>query len=181
MKNKVKILSILSDGFEDLEAIGSISLLRRSGVVVDVAALHGHTARGKYENKIADLINIDEAKKDDYDCLLLPGGPHYQELKDSPAVRDLIDYFYQTDKYIAAICASPTILGEMGYLKGKNYTCFTSMDGDFGGKYLDKYAVADGKIITGKSAAAVIDFAFLIIKSLQGESQEQAIKDEIYY
>lgn len=181
MEKKIKILCILSDGFEDIEAVGSIALLRRSQIEVDVASLKGNSAVGKYNNKLVDLKNIGDLDREAYDCLLLPGGPHFQELKDSPPVRDLIRYFHKSDKYLAAICASPTILGEMGYLEGKNYTCFTSMDADFGGTYTDEYAVIDGKIITGRSAAAVIDFAFMIIRALQGSDQEQAIKNEIYY
>ena len=66
-------------------------------------------------------------------------------------------------------------------LKDKNYTCFTSMDEDFGGTYIDEYVVTDGNMITARSAAASIDFAFAIINYLQGEKQEEKIKNEIYY
>ena len=85
------------------------------------------------------------------------------------------------NKMVASICAAPTILGHMGYLKGKNYTCFTSMDEDFGGTYIDAYVAKDGNLITAKSAAASIDFAFAIIHYLQGEEQEKKIKEQIYY
>ena len=85
------------------------------------------------------------------------------------------------NKMVAAICAAPTILGHMGYLKDKNYTCFTSMNEDFGGTYVDTYVVKDGNIITARSAAASIDFGFMIIQYLQGEAQEKKIKEQIYY
>ena len=87
----------------------------------------------------------------------------------------------KADKFVSAICAAPTILGHRGYLKGKNYTCFTSMDEDFGGTYENKYAVRDGNIITGISAAGTIDFAFLIIETLLGKEHSDKVKNSIYY
>ena len=82
---------------------------------------------------------------------------------------------------MCAICAGPTLLGHAGYLKGRNYTCFTAMDEDFGGHYQPDYAVQDGRIITGKSAAAVIEFAFLILQAVAGKETADKTKKEIYY
>ena len=93
----------------------------------------------------------------------------------------ILKTFMDADKVVAAICAAPTILGRQGYLKGKNYTCFTSMNEDFGGTYVDQYTVTDGNLITGRSAAAVIDFAFAIIEKLAGKEKAEAVKNEIYY
>ena len=93
----------------------------------------------------------------------------------------LIKTFVETDKVVAAICAGPTLLGHAGYLKGKNYTCFTSMNEDFGGTYHDDYAVTDGNIITAKSAAATLEFAFAIIEKLLGQEVADKTKKEIYY
>ena len=93
----------------------------------------------------------------------------------------LIKQFIEAGKLVAAICASPTLLGHAGYLKGKNYTCFTSMNEDFGGIYHEDYAVTDGNIITGKSAAATFDFAFAILEKLAGKETVEKVKKEIYY
>ncbi len=171
----------MSNGFEELEAVGTIALLRRSGLEVDVYSLHDHEATGRFDITVSKTHNLAELDYTGYDCLFIPGGPHWKELEENEQVRNVIKYFIDNDKYIAAICAAPTILGHLGYLKGKYYTCYTSMNGDFGGTYMDTYTAIDGKIITGRSAAAVIDFGFLIINTLQGPEQEQKIKEEIYY
>ena len=85
------------------------------------------------------------------------------------------------NKLVATICAGPTIIGHLGYLKGRNYTCFTSMNEDFGGTYMDKYCVQDGNLITGRSAAASIDFAFMILEAVKGKDEADKVKTSIYY
>ncbi len=177
----MKFLCILTNGFEDIEAVGTIAILRRAGVNIDVYSLHGTSAKGRYNINLTDLKNLDELNLDDYGALFIAGGPEYVELENSTLFINIVKDFYHKNKYIAAICAGPTILGHLGFLKNKKYTCFTSMNEDFGGTYIDDYCVADDKIITGKSAAAVIDFAFLIIKTVFGEELEQRIKKQIYY
>lgn len=177
----MKIITVLTNGFEEVEAIGTIALLKRSGIEVDIYALNGTSAKGKHDLVLADINKYENVDLSIYDGLLIPGGPHYVEMEASDKVKETIHYFMKENKMVAAICAAPTILGHLGYLKGKNYTCFTSMDEDFGGTYKDAYAVIDGNIISAKSAAASIDFAFAIINYLQGEEQEKKIKEQIYY
>ena len=177
----MKICTILSNGFEEVEAIGTIALLKRSGLEVDIYAINDTKASGKHHLVLSDLIQLDTVNTNDYDALLLPGGPHYAELEANTKVKEIITKFMNEKKLVCGICAAPTILGHMGYLKDKNYTCFTSMDEDFGGTYIDQYVVTDGNIITARSAAASIDFAFAIINYLQGKEQEEKIKNEIYY
>lgn len=178
MKN---VLCILSNGFEELEAVGAIALLRRAGICVDVYSLHDEQATGRFDVTISKVRNIKAANANEYDALLLPGGPHYVELETNETVISLIQAFHTTGKVISAICAAPTILGRMGLLAGKKYTCFTSMNEDFGGSYQDTYTVTDGQLITGRSAAAVIDFAFAIIEKLEGHEHAEEVKNSIYY
>ncbi len=176
-----KVLCIMSDQFEELEAVGTIALLRRAGIMVDICALHGNQATGRFDLTLSRLSAIEAAKADGYDALFLPGGPHYAELQENETVKQLILTFHEQQKYICAICAAPTILGKMGLLNNRQYTCFTSMNQDFGGTYQDSYTAIDGNIITGRSAAAVIDFAFLIIEQLLGKAKCEEVKNEIYY
>lgn len=177
----MRLLCILTNGFEDIETVGTIAILRRAGIQIDIYSLHGKEAKGRYDLLLANLHDLSTLNLDDYGGLFIAGGPQYIELENNTFFINTVKYFYNKYKYIAAICAGPTILGHLGYLKNKKYTCFTSMNEDFGGTYLDEYCVQDGKIITGKSAAAVIDFAFLIIKTIFGEDLEQKIKKQIYY
>ena len=112
--------------------------------------------------------------------LLLPGGAHYRLLIQSKFVLDAITYFMENNKLISAICASPTILGKMGYLKNRKYTCFTSMNENFGGTYIDKKVVVDGNLITARSVASAIVFAYAIIEKLLGKDALNKIKEQIY-
>ena len=177
----MKICVIMGKGFEEIEAIGTLALLKRSGLEADLYGLSGEKTSGKHDIPICDLLPLKQLRCSDYDALFLPGGPHYALMEDSAEVKAIITDFAQADKPIFAICAAPTILGHMGLLKGKKYTCFTSMDEDFGGTYIDQYTVTDGNLITGRSAAATIDFAFAIIEKLQGTAQKELIQKQIYY
>ena len=177
----MKVLAIIANGFEELEAIGSIALLKRSGIHVDIVSFEGNEVQGKHNIYVSHLQDAHTKRMDDYDCLLLPGGPHFKTLEKSTLVKGFIEQCFQQSKVIAAICAAPTILGRLGYLKNKHYTCFTSMNDDFGGTYVDQYVVVDENIISARSAAASIAFALTIIEVLQGKAQAEKIKKEIYY
>lgn len=177
----MKLLMVITDGFEDIEAIGTLALLRRAQIDVTIAALNNNSARGRYDVKIDELENLSHLNYDSYDGLILPGGPEYLIEEKDPYFLKMVKDFAINGKLIAAICAAPTILGHLGLLKNKKYTCFTSMDEDFGGTYVDTYAITDSNIITGKSAAAVIDFAFEIIKKIKGEEFTNKVKESIYY
>lgn len=95
-------------------------------------------------------------------------------------VHEIIKYFMDNNKVVSAICAAPTIIGRLGYLKNRNYTCFTSMDDDFGGHYIDEKVVVDENLITARSVASAIVFAYAIIKKLLGEEKLKAVFQQIY-
>lgn len=175
------VLCILTDGFEELEAVGTIALLRRAGIHIDVFAIDANEATGRFQISLQNLKSVNTLDISTYDMLFLPGGPHYQTLEANQDVMHILDTFMREDKPVAAICAAPTILGRRGYLKDKRYTCFTSMNEDFGGAYVDTYTITDGNLITGKSAAAVIDFAFAMIEMIAGSAKAEEVKTSIYY
>lgn len=177
----MKILTILTNGFEELECIGSVALWKRAGFEVDIHAIEANEATGRFNVTLANLHNLNDVALDNYDALFIPGGPHYSKIEGNETVRKIIDYFMGHDKVVSAICAAPTILGHMGYLRGKKYTCFTSMNEDFGGTFIDAYYAVDGKLITGRSAAATIDFAFAVMDVLGGEELVNKVKADIYY
>lgn len=180
----MKILTVLTNGFEELECIGSVALWKRAGFEVDIYALDATIATGRFNVTLCNLNNLNnlnDVSLEKYDALFIPGGPHYAKIEADEFVRKVIDYFMDHDKVVAAICAAPTILGHMGYLNNKKYTCFTSMNEDFGGTYVDSYYAVDGKLITGRSAAAAIDFAFAAMEVMGGGELVEKVKKEIYY
>lgn len=176
-----KIALVLTDGFEEMEAVGTFALLRRAGLTVDIFSLKDCNATGRFGLTCTQLHKFSALTAQDYDALVLPGGPQYAALEKSEKLQTLIRQFLEEKKLVAAICASPTILGHAGLLKGKNYTCFTSMNEDFGGHFTNAYATADGNLITGKSAAATMEFAFAIIEKLLGKEKVEEVKKNIYY
>ena len=174
---------LLDDGFEELEAMAPIALLRRGGIDVDlVSPENGETETGRFGVTLGKTIPMEDYDFTQADCLLLPGGPGHALLEKNEKVREQIRRLAEDDaKVMAAICASPTILGRMGLLMGNNYTCFKSMNEDFGGQYQEDYAVTDGNLVTGKSAAGAIDFAFAVMEKLTGRQHTDEVKASIYY
>ena len=87
----------------------------------------------------------------------------------------------ENNKLTAAICASPTIIGKLGYLKGRNYTCFTPLNSDFNGNYIDKPVVVDNNLITARSAAASIDFGYALIEAIAGKDTLHKTWKQLFY
>lgn len=177
----LKALEVVTDGFEDLEALGTSALLRRAQIDLTLAAIDATSAIGRYGTEIIHLENLSQMDISLYDLLIIPGGPEYIAEERNPEFLKMVKNFHDQGKAIAAICAGPTILGHLGLLRGKNYTCFPSMNEDFGGTFHDVPSVIDGNLITGRSCAGTIDFALNIIKHVCGDDVLEKIKTQICY
>lgn len=179
--NNNDVLLILDDNFEEIEAIGTFAILKRSNINIDIFSLKKEKIKGRYGLELNYPIFNKDIDLSKYDLLFIAGGPQYKELESSSTFINVIKYFSSNNKLIAAICAGPTILGHLGLLKNKNYTCFKSMNEDFKGTYNYSYVIKDQNIISGISAAGTIDFAFKIVEALKGKEYSNKIKDSIYY
>ena len=173
----IKGMILLADGFEQTEALQAHDAFRRTGKIQPVlVSIHD---RKEVESSsgvkvIADGL-LSENKGEGYAFLMLPGGKRgVENLKHSPEVISLIKAFRAEGKPVYAICAAPSILGELGYLDGKNYTCFPGFQTGKG-HYIDQGAVVDGDLITGHSMGYTLAFAEAIIKKLLGEEAVLAI------
>lgn len=173
----MKCLIFLADGFEDCEAMITIDMLRRGGVTIDSVSV---SDRIEVEASHGVTVKADRLLKDtdpaEYDVLILPGGKRgTANLEKNETVTEAVKKHTQAGKLMCAICAAPSILGHLGLLKGKKYTCFPSFaDESFGGDYQMELAVKDGNIITGRGMGAAIEFARLILKELvSGETLKQ--------
>lgn len=180
----MKCLIFLADGFEDCEALITVDMLRRAGVRIDtvtindtekVTASHGVTM-------LADRV-LKDTDPSDYDVLILPGGKKGTiNLEADERVREAIQRHVSQGKLMCAICAAPSILGHMGILKGKKYTCFPSFrDDSYGGDYQMELAVTDGNIITGRGMGATIEFARQILMKLVDEKTLHKVEYGIQY
>lgn len=175
----MKVLAVIFDGFEEEEAVAPFALLRRANIDLTIAS-DKETVIGNHNIALTNISLLKNINYKEYDCLLLPGGPHYKRLLVDGYVHELIRYFMDNNKVLAAICAAPTIVGKLGYLKDKKYTCFTCMDEDFGGTYIDEKVVVDGNLITARSVASAILFAYAIIEKLIGANALKELHNHIY-
>ncbi len=177
----MRVCIIITDGFEEAETLCPLDILKRGNVTVDLYSLKGTQATGRSEITITNLLPLDKLDLSEYDCLLLPGGPQWRAIESSKEVQGIIAEAFAKDMYVAAICAAPTILGRAGYLKDRDYTCFTSLNDDFGGRFHETYVVKDGKLITACSAAAAIDFGLEVLETLTDKDNAEKVKQDIYY
>lgn len=176
-----KAVIFLADGFEDMEAVGVIDVLRRGGINVTIAGVTGQTVTSSHNMKvIADEV-IDNINANDYDAVICPGGmPGSTNLRDSSKVINLVQECYKKGGYVCAICAAPMVLEKAGILSGKNFTMYPGMADNFApsGKYhSDKLVVKDGNIITGAGPAAVFSFGLNILSVLRDNETADAIAD----
>ena len=180
---KFEAVVFLTDGFEDIEAIAVIDILRRGNVNVKTVSIGNSVLESKQAVKVsADLLYSDIAGSFQADMLCLPGGPGYTNyLKHKPLLEQLKKQC-ESGKYVAAICAAPVVLGSIGLLEGKKAVCFTGMEeGLKGAVYTDQKVVVDGNIITGKAAGAAIDFALKLLELLKGADVSESVRQDICY
>ncbi len=176
------IYVLLAPGFEEIEALTPIDILRRCGADVLTAGILDKKVCGSHNITVEADILIDEIKKEDMTCLIVPGGPGYVNIENSEKAISLIKYAAENDILLCAICAAPSILGNLGILDGKCATCFPGYE-EFlkGANVSSEKALADGNIITGKGAGAAAEFGFLIAKYAINEQKAEEIKKAMQY
>ncbi len=178
-----KVYLFLSDGFEEVEAITPLDMLRRAGAeVVSVSINTTKEVIGAHNIKVfADEV-VEKVDCSDADMIILPGGyPGYENLAKCKKVIDIIEFCDKNDRLIAAICGAPAaVLGANGYLKDKCATCYPSMEDELCAKRLGGGAVCvDGNYITSKSAGTAMAFAIVLVEKLLGESAANNLKKSI--
>lgn len=171
----------LADGFEEIEALAPIDILRRASKQVTIVGVTGKTVTGAHGIKVSADVTIDEASRDDIEMVVLPGGlPGADNLQNSPEVREYIALANDTGAYIAAICAAPKILGALGLLKGKEAICYPGFENELKGAVIsDKKVVCDGNIITAAGMGVAIDFALKLVELLVSSEASEKIRKGI--
>lgn len=156
---------MLADGFEEVEALGCCDMIRRGEIEVRLASIGDIYVTGSHGMTVKADMLADEIDTDTVDGVILPGGmPGTLNLKKDENVIRLINHCHKEGKLIAAICAAPMIIGDMGLLSGKKATCFPGFEDNLtGAEICDEYVVTDGNIITGKGAGAALMFGAAII------------------
>ena len=179
---------ILADGFEDIEALAPVDILRRAGVTVQTVGLSGRrivSARGvPVEADVAlDDVSLERAM-DDLEMLVLPGGPGVDHLCASRRVGQWVTAVMQADRWLGAICAAPLVPGALGLLTGRRVTCFPGTVEELtphGAIIEDAPVVTDGKLITARAAGTALSFALKLVEALCGPEAAQTVKGKLYY
>ena len=179
-----KVLVLLAEGFEEMEAVITSDLCIRAGLDVCTAGIDGIDVTGSHGlSLIADceLVDID----DEFDAIVIPGGmPGAKNIADNDMAMELIQAHADAGKLICAICAAPGVtLGNTDILSGRKATCFPGCQDNFKSdvKYVDEMAVTDGNVITAKGPGAAPAFAFAIIKALLGQEAVDKVRSGSFF
>ena len=167
-----RVLVPLADGFEEIEAVTVVDLLRRAGVEVHTAGLSGRRVTGSHGIAVEADRLLDGAEAGHYDMIVLPGGmPGADHLKHDPRVITLLRGFATEGRWVAAICAAPGVLAHAGLLDGRTATSYPGFLDDAPAKDLrrsDAPVVVDGRVVTSRGPGTAIDFSLELISLLLG-------------
>ena len=175
------VLAILAEGFEEIEAITPIDLLRRAGVEVIVAALaEGIHVTGRSGLTMHATTTLAAVPRTTYDCIFLPGGPGVKHLRANEIVINLVRTHFAAGRLIAAICAAPTVLYDAGLLEGRRFTAHFSVADELPNLLADQRVVLDGTLLTSRGAGTALDFGLAMVEQLCGQESAERINQSIF-
>jgi 4-methyl-5(b-hydroxyethyl)-thiazole monophosphate biosynthesis len=177
-----KVLIILAEGFEEIEAITPIDLLRRAGLEVTVAGLSKIEIEGSHRIRVHTDIILEEYN-DLPDAIILPGGTlGAKHLGESKTVSEIVKKANSEKKVVAAICAAPALaLAPAGVLNGKKATCFPGLEENFSSavRFSEERVVEDGNIVTSRGAGTAMEFSLKLVERLSGKEKAKELKEKI--
>lgn len=174
---------ILGKGFEEIEAIAPCDILRRGGVEVKFAGIDTLEVIGSNGITVKADLPVEEIDLENMELVVLPGGlGGVRSILGSEKAMSAVKYAYENDKFVAAICAAPTILAGLGITDGKQATVYPGMEDQMGAALM-QYAdtAADGKVFTGRAAGAALDFGYLLLEKLKGAEVAEKIRTGMVY
>ncbi|QRR98372.1 DJ-1/PfpI family protein [Streptococcus anginosus] len=169
-----KVAVMLANGFEEIEALTVVDVLRRAGILCDMIGFEKAVTGSHGISVQADKVWA--GKLEDYDLVVLPGGmPGATNLRDDDHLMSALQKMQEEGKWIAAICAAPIALNRAGILKDKQFTCYDGIESDIdSGIYIKQTVVVDGKVITSRGPATALAFAYELVHQLGGDSEQLA-------
>lgn len=178
-----KVYEFLATGFEEVEALAPVDVLRRAGIDVKTVSITGeHTVTGAHGvGIVADALIEEVTDWDEATLLILPGGmPGATNLRDHEGVRSAVSAQVAAGRDVAAICAAPLVLGSVGVLEGKKATCYPGFENHLtGATYTAELVTVDGNIITGAGPAAALPFAYTLLSRIKGEATADTIQRQM--
>ncbi|HEY5594346.1 MAG TPA: DJ-1 family glyoxalase III [Nitrospiria bacterium] len=172
-----KVLIPVAPGFEEIEAVTVIDILRRAGVAVTVAGTVKGEIEGRNKIKLTPDVLLEDVVARPFDMIVLPGGSAGTEhLKKDPRVKQILNDMAARGGYITAICAAPTVLSAVGLLQGKKVTSHPSVKGNLSEtNYSEDRVVVDGRIVTSRSPGTALEFAMKLVEILEGRSKMEEV------
>ena len=173
---------LLGTGFEEMEAITPIDLMRRAGIEVLTVGVTGKTVYGGHNIGIEADILLDEVDLTNLEMVVLPGGlGGVASVRASQKALDILSFAWENDKFVAAICAGPTVLADLHITDGRKAVCYPGCENGMGTANVvtDAPCIRDGKLITGASAGCAIPFALALIDALKGTQTANQVAQQI--
>ena len=177
----MKILMPLAEGFEEIEAITVVDILRRADIEVVVAGLKSGLVEGAHKIKVLPDVSLGEADPSKFDGIILPGGyPGYVNLGNDDRILNITRQMNKAGKWIAAICCAPYVLIKAGVLQDRRATISPSGKAQVAScaKYSEERVVVDGNLITSQSPGTAMEFALMLVKVLAREEKLKQIKQQ---
>ena len=175
------IYMLLGTGFEETEAIAPLDLLRRADIPAATVGINGKIIKGSHGIGVEADLELSQMDLTNLDGIILPGGlGGVASIKASEAALNAVRFAWENGKLVAAICAGPTILAQLGITDGKNATCYPGCEEQMGSaNMVHAAAVTDGTVITGTSAGCAVPFGLALIAKLKGEEEADRIAKQI--
>ncbi len=172
------VLVLFAQGSEELEAVTIVNILRRAGINVTLAGLTAGVLRGARGITITPDMTLDAALHDSFDMIVLPGGqPGTNHLKSDARVLELVKATAAQSKYVAAICAAPSVLAAAGLLEEKQATCYPGSLDDYPNIHLKTASIVeDGQLITSRGPGTAMDFALILVERLAGSAKRTEVE-----
>lgn len=172
------VLVLFAEGSEELEAVTIVNILRRAGVVVTLAGIAKGPLCGARNITLMPDTTLDTVLHEDFDMIVLPGGqPGTDNLKADARVLELVKRMAEQGKYVAAICAAPTVLAEAGLLADRQATCYPGYLKDAPFVHLKTAAIVeDGNVITSRGPGTAMDFALALVEKLAGKARRNEVE-----
>jgi len=168
-----------AEGFEEIEALTIVDVLRRAGITVDMVGVVGSMITGSHGVKVVMDKRLNAVRADDYDGIVLPGGsPGHINLSKSGALKEMIKQMNSKGKLVAAICASPAVLAKAGVLENKHATIYPGMEKEL--PYpRDERVVVDGNVVTSQGPGTALEFALKIVELLKGSGEAAKLRNAL--
>lgn len=175
-----RVLCLLVDGFEEIEALTPVDLLRRAGAEVVLASVSGErVVTGRCGIVVQPNARLEDVNPAEFNLLLLPGGPGVKALRADGRAAQIAAAFEKAGKPVAAICAAPTILADADLLAGKRFTAHFSVWDELPASLGGERVVEDGRLLTSRGAGTALDFGLALVRRLFGEAKAKDVAESI--